>query len=614
MKNILYKIFPICLLTMGLTGCEEETKYRPLPEIVPLTMSINDNAFAMGEHLKVNINVEPDADGKEVVANEDFDIYFTAKAGTEDASNVFEQFNGIVTFPKGEKQIQVDFPIKASGLTGSTAINFTAFARGYKMEGSSQVIKVSDYYRIMASLESNAENVVMEGGKFVLVAKIEKPSSVPLNMKITPKEGEGDRYENLPSTLTIPAGRTSAKSDAVTIKQDFEMTGDLQLVLNLESDSPANPMINSTLTITMTDLESMGDPNLFDITKVYEFPDRPFMSDKNKTAIESWFTGDKIAMNKNSAHPTSALKDKDWVLCNAIEFHYINNSFSGGNNTPNAFGHRISWAFSDINDAPSQKIQAVNNAKCTNITNEGILNMWVDKNVQGTGAMTATKDYGVAALQCSKFGGIFAPQHTRFFPGMRIEVKARLRGIRTGFVPTIGLKNQKNSLPNTKDEIDILKNTQGSVITQAVTVDNEIGSKSVAIPQANEWNIYWVELVDENIINLGINGATNLTVNRTQSPDRWPFDKAGTPATANPDPATAAGGSAGLYFFMRLAESSERAAGKAPEGWDNVLKSIANCETDDNTPRMEIDWIRIYTNKNYVQTDAEKVWANQLFY
>lgn len=41
------------------------------------------------------------------------------------------------------------------------------------MEGSSQVIKVSDYYRIMASLENNAENVVMEGGKFVLVAKIE---------------------------------------------------------------------------------------------------------------------------------------------------------------------------------------------------------------------------------------------------------------------------------------------------------------------------------------------------------------------------------------------------------------------------------------------------------
>ena len=87
MKNILYKILPVCLLTIGLTGCEDETKYRPLPEAVPLTMSINEKAFVMGEHLKVNINVEPDADGKEVVANEDFDIYFTAKAGTEVASN-----------------------------------------------------------------------------------------------------------------------------------------------------------------------------------------------------------------------------------------------------------------------------------------------------------------------------------------------------------------------------------------------------------------------------------------------------------------------------------------------------------------------------------------------
>ena len=109
MKNILYKILPVCLLTIGLTGCEDETKYRPLPEAVPLTMSINEKAFVMGEHLKVDIKVEPDADGNEVVANEDFDIYFTAKAGTEDVANVFEPFSSIVTFPKGEKQIQVDF-------------------------------------------------------------------------------------------------------------------------------------------------------------------------------------------------------------------------------------------------------------------------------------------------------------------------------------------------------------------------------------------------------------------------------------------------------------------------------------------------------------------------
>ena len=193
MKNILYKILPVCLLTIGLTGCEDETKYRPLPEAVPLTMSINEKAFVMGEHLKVDIKVEPDADGNEVVANEDFDIYFTAKAGTEDVANVFEPFSSIVTFPKGEKQIQVDFPVKTSGLVGTTTMEFVAFARGYKMANSSQGIKVSDYYRISMSLENNTENVVTEGGKFVLVAKVDKPSSVPLEVTITPIEW-GYRY------------------------------------------------------------------------------------------------------------------------------------------------------------------------------------------------------------------------------------------------------------------------------------------------------------------------------------------------------------------------------------------------------------------------------------
>ena len=135
--------------------------------------------------------------------------------------------------------------MKTSGLTGTTTMEFVAFARGYKIANSSQGIKVSDYYRISMSLENNTENVVTEGGKFVLVAKVDKPSSVPLVVTITPKEGEEDRYDNLPSTLTIPAGRTSVKSAAVTIKQDYEMTGDLLLALNMESKSTDIPMTAS---------------------------------------------------------------------------------------------------------------------------------------------------------------------------------------------------------------------------------------------------------------------------------------------------------------------------------------------------------------------------------
>lgn len=91
---------------------------------------------------------------------------------------------------KGEKQIQVDFPVKTSGLVGTTTMEFVAFARGYKMANSSQGIKVSDYYRISMSLENNTENVVTEGGKFVLVAKVDKPSSVPLKSLLLRRKGK----------------------------------------------------------------------------------------------------------------------------------------------------------------------------------------------------------------------------------------------------------------------------------------------------------------------------------------------------------------------------------------------------------------------------------------
>lgn len=155
-------------------------------------------------------------------------------------------------------------------------MEFVAFARGYKMANSSQAIKVSDYYRITMSLENNVDNVVTEGDKFVLVAKIDKAKAIPIDVTITPKEGEEGRYENLPSSITIPAGRTSVKSAAITIKADGEKTGDLNLILNFESSSSVNPMISPTLSIVMTDLESLADPDLYDMTKVYLLPESPF--------------------------------------------------------------------------------------------------------------------------------------------------------------------------------------------------------------------------------------------------------------------------------------------------------------------------------------------------
>ena len=577
MKNILYRMLPICLFTIGLTGCEDETKYRPLPEAVPLTMSINEKAFVMGENLKVNINVDADADGNEMVANEDFDIYFTAKAGTEDVSGVFEPFSGIVTFPKGEKQIQVDFPVKKSGLTGSTAMEFVAFARGYKMANSSQAIKVSDYYRISMSLENNTENVVTEGGKFVLVAKIDKPSSVPLEITVTPKEGEEDLYENLPPTLTIPAGRTSVKSAAVTIKQDYEMTGDLQLVLNLQSNSPINPMTESILTITMTDLESIADPNLYDITKVYENPNIMFIS-----YDDDWFTGQEtVKITEGMAHPNAELGNQ-WKFDYAIEFH--NNAISGDY-----------LKLGNATDANRQPVLNINWTKYAQVTNEGELNICVG--VEGT-------NYGTAAIHCCKsLGQMWAQNVTRIYPGMRIEMKVRLGGNRTGFVPMIEVKNPATATTckEAKQSICILKNVSGSAITQSVRGEVVSDAKSVvsAIPKVEDYNIYWVELVDENTIKLGINGSTTLEVTRDML-DSWPFTKASTGTSV---------GAKGLYLVMRMDLFGEgnSVSSELPAGWDTELKSINPANYATEGPRMIIDWIRFYVNDNYKREANELV-------
>ena len=577
MKNILYKILPVCLLTIGLTGCEDETKYRPLPEAVPLTMSINEKAFVMGEHLKVDIKVEPDADGNEVVANEDFDIYFTAKAGTEDVANVFEPFSSIVTFPKGEKQIQVDFPVKTSGLVGTTTMEFVAFARGYKMANSSQGIKVSDYYRISMSLENNTENVVTEGGKFVLVAKVDKPSSVPLEVTITPKEGEEGRYDNLPSTLTIPAGRTSVKSAAVTIKQDYEMTGDLQLVLNLKSNSSSNPMTAPALTITMTDLESMADPDLYDMTTVYENPNIMFVS-----YDDDWFTGKETAkMDEGTAHPNAELGSQ-WKFDYAIEFH--KNSTSGDYQK-----------LGNATDANRGNVLKIDWTKYAKVTDEGELNICVG--VEGT-------NYGTAGIHCCKsLGQMWAQNVTRIYPGMRIEMKVRLGGNRTGFVPMIEVKNPATATTckEAKQSICILKNVSGSAITQSVRGEVVSDAKSVvsAIPKVEDYNIYWVELVDENTIKLGINGSTTLEVTRDML-DSWPFTKASTGTSV---------GAKGLYLVMRMDLFGEgySVSSELPAGWDTELKSINPANYATEGPRMIIDWIRFYVNDNYKREANELV-------
>lgn len=585
MKNIFYKILPVCLLAACLAGCQDETQYLPLAEAVPLTMQVNDKSFAMGERLVVDIAVNPDEDGNTVVANEDFDIYFTAKSGTDDVSDVFENFHGIVTFPKGEKNIQIDFPVKETGLSGSKSFDFVAFARGYKLANSSQTIKVSDYYRVTMGVENNTENVVTEGDQFRLVANIDKPRVIPIVVKIQPKEGDEASFENLPSTLTIPAGEMTVKSSVVTLAMDGIATGDKTLTLNLVSESPANPMKSDQLVITMTDLESLADPDMYDPTKVYINPDYPFISSKNKSRFDTWWTGASTPIEKDAPHPNATLAAEGWKFWNAVEFHFIQNTFGWSMPKPNEFGNYYPWPFSDVNTKPMQTVQAVNNKQCSTVTEEGTLKMWAQKGpVTGTGADTSVKDYGTFAYQTAKGGTGGATRFIRINPGMRIEVRARLTGNRIGFTPIIELRNISNGVYHTDaQEIDLLRNTKGNFVNQRVYSTTEDGATTNAIPQLGKWNIFWVELIDADNIKVGINGVTTVTAIKT---DAWKFDN----------------GEDGLALVMYFAPSDR------PAGWDLDLKSISSPKTDEKTPMLEVDWVRFYVNDNYV--DLGKYWVN----
>ena len=483
MKRLLYKILPACLLAIGLQGCDDETRYNPLPEAVPLTMTVNGQAFAMGEHLKVDIEVNKDADGNEVNPNEDFDIYFTAKSGNEDVSNLFDPFSSIVTFPKGETKIQVDFPVKKEGLKGHKNLNFVAFARGYKMAKSSAVIKVSDYYRITMSLENNLDNVVLDGGKCVLVAQIDKPRSIPIRVTIEPKEDETSFFAGLPSSLIIPAGASSVKSDEITLSLNGAAIKSKELTLNFESSSKDNPMTEEAMAIT---LKGIDDPNLYDPTKVYANPEQIFVSSTNKDAVMKWDWGKTAPyydMKADNVHPTVDLST--WKFINAIEFHKIDASFWGSNPS------KTPWSLSDTNDKPSQLYQAVDNTRFSKITNEGILKMWAEYGDFAWTSVSGRSTYGAAGYYSCNFdkNNTAAPQFVRIYPGIRIEFRVRLGGVRDGFIPWIALKDPKDGYRfMNKKEVDILRNEKGNVITQSIystTNQIEFSKKRLCLLQEN---------------------------------------------------------------------------------------------------------------------------------
>lgn len=632
MTKIVYNIFfPVCLLAIGLTGCKEDEEVAPLPEAVPLTMTVNNQSFVMGDHLVVDFKV----DGEGLVANEDFDIYLTAKAGDTDQSGVFEAFPQMVTFKKGESNLQVDLPIVETGITSDVTFDLSAFARGYRMAGSIQSILVSDYYRTVVSMKGNADKVVKEGETFVIVAKVPVAVTEEVVVNIEPKAGEADWYENLPASITIPAGETTVESEAVKIKEDGIPTGDKELTLIFRTPSAKYPLMEREMTVKMKDQdEPLGD-KLQDERWIYSNPAIPFVSAGTKAKVEAWYDKKIQEIAPGEPHPNKDLAANQWKFWRAYEFHKIAHSMyvkkkSLDNSVETAFYPNI---FANQNTQAIQTYGAVDNVKCASITDEGYLRMITLKE-----EATATpndnvnypqnKHFLTSAFYANKFNWNntnnhgFMPMNVRIFPGMRIEVRTRLRGALNGILPGIWLQgNAQNLNWPTYGEIDMLENASwnggkqklaeqtfhvNKVSAGGVSAGHYNPTKASTLNHIDEWNIYWMEWPDENSVTLGINGEARITITRSEVTDKgfdWPFDK-----TMNPE---------GLHFLLTMMFQKGNLPGK--DNWDNIdwasgfsAITYSTNEQNANTPRMEIDWVRFYTNDNY--SVGDKNYNKNLYY
>lgn len=620
MKKTIYNILAICLMALSTTGCSDSDKMEALPQPVPLKMELSSQSLVMGEKLIANFIVTGAADEKPV-ANEEFDIYLTAKSGTKDVSkDVFANFVEKVTFYKGENSCQVEIPIKEEGIASGIEFDLSAFARGYKIAGATQTVIVSDYRYVAMSLVNNADKEVKEGENFKLEARLGVAATEDLTIKITVKEGEENVYENMPTQLTIVAGKSVAESEPITIKKDGIYKGNIELGLLFETASTKHPLLEETMTIRMLDIDAPLGTMLGDERWVYNNPGIPFMSVKNKDAVEGWYNGELQEVKIGDPHP----KKPEWKFYNAVEFHFIARSFSGGNEAPNQFGNHTPWCFAAQSTAAVQADQGVNNAKYSTITKDGVLKMWsVKEPTQATGGATGLKEYGTSAFYSSKFldnngaNVTYAPQHTRIYPGMRIETRARIRGAKKGFNAAIWLQGiAQNKLVWPKyGEIDILENPAGpsegmNAAYQTFHMGEDGTSdfnphKKITMNNMSDWNIYWMEWVDDSTVKLGINGQENVTLHKSNLPAGvvWPFDK-----TLNPE---------GLYYILTLAAPSKWSLGSTiPAGWDAGFANISYSEskTHADTPRMELDWIRFYTNSVYDIGDRKSSYTHNNFY
>ena len=609
-KRLLYTFMPVCLLTVGFAGCDDDVM-DPLPETVPLIVEASAKSFVMGEELTLTLKVN-DEKNPDRVTNEDFDVYLTAKNGDKDASKTaFKIFPSMVTFPKGVSSFDIKLPIVESGIKPKEKlyVNVTSFVRGYTVTNPTQTIVVSDLHYTMVSLKNNSDRVIDEGDEFTIQTEVPVPVKDDMDINITIPDDQKSFYET--NTLTIKAGEKSGGVKAKT-KHNTEPTKTETLTLNFTTVSAIHPLDNETLEITMKDLEEAKGSELLDERWVYERPGIAFASSGRLTAAKTQYGDDKVVeMKELDPHPNTDLATAGWKFYNAWEFHSFGNSGDMWNSTGtgNTWGNKVPMFLADRNTKIVQNHAACVNVQFSNITDQGYLKMIEMKiPVKGTGPINGQeRDYGTAAFYGCATNTTYKANSQLISEGCRMEVRARLRGQKNGFNMGIWLLSDESGLYNTYTEVDILENPTGPVTGNkahqtfhtGISGTDKVAKTANKSININDWNIYWFEWRSDSEVALGINGEETVCYRKSEiSGDYWTFTN-----DQNKN---------GLKFILTMGAPNKWGLGGGSEingiwhpdaGWDSGFADYDNYDRDrdnDAIPRLEIDWVRTYINKSSV--------------
>lgn len=632
MKKILewtYLWMLLIWVAVGMSGCSDDDNVSPLAEPVPLKMTLNSTDLVMGEVLEITFDVTGTEEGKKAM-NEDLNIRLSATTdkGAVDQL-VFDDFPSVVTMKQGEMTKTVRVPVKKEGLNRERSVEISAFARGYRMAGALQIVTVSDYHYSKVSLKNNADNMVKEGQTFVLVASVNTTLKDELTITVTPKAGEEERYENLPSELIIPAGAKSVESAPVTMIKDVNTTEDEELTLDLATVPVLSryPLQATKLTIKKIDIHKNMDTQIRDERWLYEDADQLFVSPKNEAAVKTWGQTNYVVMKEGDPHPNSGkvLPEGKWKFFRAYEFHKISGCIMEKASNDGAYTskeHPIGLA--DQNTGAVETAGAVDNAKYSWVTDEGYLRMISLKEQAKSGNTGKVFNFGTSAFYSCKFqrgnpnSPTWASANIRIYPGMRIETRARIRGAdNSGMLPGIWLQGneqvggdgQWNNWPDF-GEIDVMENnTKHTNVNYRTGVEQTFhlggttpnsGDKYAPTKAVTEiagtigdFQIYWVEWNDNETVTMGVNGQTTLTLTKAKveaNGARWPFSY-----SVNNE---------GLYYiltmmFLHKVEPNYPSMEMSYLTARNMLKNNPNALI----PRMEIDWVRFYIDDTYTDHD-----------